>query len=261
MECQNTIKNLKVNKNKSIGEIVVVVEGESEEFKLLKHIFVDLFDYNYIPYKKSRGITDIMQSKTNKNSTVFVVNTNSSSMKSLLEPEDFKDNLYNLIMKDYQRSLKNVPIYILWDRDHKSNTKKTVLKCLDVYRNSQDNNYNMYGLLLLSYPCVESYELSHFNKQAYLMKFRSSLEVKKEVRANARKYSLANITEKSLLVAAQNMHKSFENMKIYSYEPSDFYKVNKKVFEMEESFLKTDGYYKALSLITVMLVDLGIINV
>ena len=51
MECQNTIKNLKVNKNKSIGEIVVVVEGESEEFKLLKHIFVDLFDYNYIPYK------------------------------------------------------------------------------------------------------------------------------------------------------------------------------------------------------------------
>ncbi len=39
MECQNTIKHLKINKNKAIGEIVIVVEGETEEFKLLKHIF------------------------------------------------------------------------------------------------------------------------------------------------------------------------------------------------------------------------------
>ena len=71
MECQNTIKNLKINKNKTIGEVVVVVEGESEEFKLLKHIFVDVFDYNYIPVKRKRGITDILKSKTNKNSLEF----------------------------------------------------------------------------------------------------------------------------------------------------------------------------------------------
>ena len=37
MECQNTIKKLKINKEKSIGKIVIVVEGESEEFKLLKN--------------------------------------------------------------------------------------------------------------------------------------------------------------------------------------------------------------------------------
>lgn len=48
MECQNTIKNLKINKNKSIGEVVVVVEGESDEFKLLKHIFTEVLDYDYV---------------------------------------------------------------------------------------------------------------------------------------------------------------------------------------------------------------------
>ena len=49
MECLNTTKNLKINKNKTIGEIVVVVEGESEEFRLLKYIFTNVLDYNYIP--------------------------------------------------------------------------------------------------------------------------------------------------------------------------------------------------------------------
>ena len=30
MECQSKIKNLKINKNKTVGTIVVVVEGEEE---------------------------------------------------------------------------------------------------------------------------------------------------------------------------------------------------------------------------------------
>ena len=34
MECQNTIKTLKINKNKSIGTVVIVVEGENDEFRL-----------------------------------------------------------------------------------------------------------------------------------------------------------------------------------------------------------------------------------
>lgn len=58
MECQNTIKNLKINKNKTIGEIVVVVEGESEEFKLMKYIFTNVLDYNYIPIKRNKIMRD-----------------------------------------------------------------------------------------------------------------------------------------------------------------------------------------------------------
>lgn len=259
MECQNTTKKLKINQEKSIGRVVVVVEGESEEFKLLKHIFVDLFDYNYIPYKRNRGITDVLKSKTNKNSTVFIVNTSSSSMKSIFQDDDFENKIYNLIMKDYKESLKNVPIFILWDRDKESNTKEMAIKGIDTYRNSQDNDYGMNGLFLISYPCVESYELSNFNKQAYLMKFTSSDDAKKEIKKEAKRYSLTNISENTIINAAGNMHRSFMELDIEKYDPSKFYKINKKIFEAEESIYQSKNYYSALSLITVMLVDLGII--
>ena len=46
MECQITTKNLKINKNKSIGKVIIVVEGESEEFKIMKHIFTKILNYN-----------------------------------------------------------------------------------------------------------------------------------------------------------------------------------------------------------------------
>ena len=239
MECQSTIKNLKINKNKNIGEVVIVVEGESEEFRLLKHIFVNIFDYNYKPIK--------------------IVNTSSSSMTSLFKDDHFEDELYNIIMKDYKKSIKNIPIYILWDRDNKNNNKETAKKGIETFKNSIDNDYNMNGLFLISYPCVESYEISNFNKQTYRKHFISSQAVKDEVKKNSRKYSLTNITEKSLLNAAGNMHRSFIKYDIKNYDPSNFYEINKKIFELEESTNELEGYYNALSLITIMLVDLGII--
>ena len=129
-----------IYKNKSIGEVIIVVEGESEEFKLLKHIFVDIFDYNYIPIKRNRGITDILRSKTNKNSSVIIVNTSSSSMQSIFTDKDFEDKLYEIIMTDFKKSLKNIPIYILWDRDKESNTSMMAKKGIETFRNSLDND-------------------------------------------------------------------------------------------------------------------------
>ena len=160
MECQNITKNLKINKDKSIGEIVIVVEGESEEFKLLKHIFTNVLDYNYVPLKRNKTIRDSFTSKTNKNSTVIVANTSNSNIKSILNDEEYKDKLYTLLANDYHKSLKNTPIYILWDRDRDSNDKAFVKKSLEKFSNSLDNdNYEMNGILLLSYPCIEIYEI------------------------------------------------------------------------------------------------------
>lgn len=164
MECQNTIKSLKINKNKSIGEVVIVVEGEKEEFKLLKHIFTKILDYNYVQVRRNKVMKDKFESKNNKNSTIIVANTSNSNIKTIMEDKNYKDKLYNLLKKEYNRSLKNVPIYILWDRDADSNTSDVVLKALNTFTSSLDNDYDMNGLLLLSYPCVESFELSNFIK-------------------------------------------------------------------------------------------------
>ncbi len=260
MECQNTIKTLKIDKDKTIGDVIIIVEGESEEFKLLKHIFIDIFDYNYYPIKRNKGITDIFQSKTNKNSTIIVANTSSSSMKSIFAYDNFEDKIYELLFKDYKKSLKNVPIFILWDRDRENNTYNMAKKGIETYKNSLDNEYGMNGLFLISYPCVESYELSNFNKRLYCKKFKSSTEAKLEKKSNAKKYSLTNINESSLLNAAVNMHNSMIQFNINKYDPSEFYEINKKIFEKEEKIYDENNYYNALSLITIMLVDLGIIK-
>lgn len=259
MECQNITKNLKVNKNKSIGEIVIVVEGESEEFKLLKHIFINILNYNYIPLKRNKTIKDTFVSKTNNNSTVIVANTSNSNIKSILNDNEYKDKLYNLLLKDYNKSLKNVPIYILWDRDRESNEKEFVRKVLDLFSNSIDNdNYEMNGILLLSYPCIETYEISNFDKRLWKTTFKNSKDVKKYKKELS--ISLENITEKTILLAIENMHRIFLEFGIYEYDPSNFKSINNKIFSRMEEIYKNNTYMIPLSLISIMLVDLGIIN-
>ena len=258
MECLNTTKNLKINKNKSIGEVVVVVEGESEEFKLLKHIFTNVLSYNYIPLKRNKVMSDKFISKTNPNSTIIVANTSNSNIKSIMEDSDYQDRLYNLLKFDFKRSLKNVPIYILWDRDEKSNNKDIVLKCINTFKNSMDNDEDMNGILLLSYPCVESFEISNFDKQLYRKVFSSSEDAKKSLKAN--RFFLTNIDELTLINAIGNMHRTMIKYGICQYDPSDFYKINKKMFDMEEEKFNNDKVYDALSLISIMLIDLGIIE-
>ena len=255
MECQNTINNLLINKNKTIGEVVVVVEGESEEFRLLKHIFTKVLNYNYITIKRGNNICNEFRSKNNINSTVIIVNTSSSNIKTIMEDSNYQDKLYGLLKSNYNRSLKNVPVYILWDRDNESNSKEVVLKSLTTFKNSMDNDYDMNGLLLLSYPCIESYALSNFDKQIY----KKTIKCGKDAKKMLKRYSLKKITENNLLRAVGNMHRSMLSFEINSYDPSDFYKQNKKIFDCEENYFKETRSYIALSLLSIMLIDLGII--
>ena len=257
MECLNTTKNLKINKNKSIGEIIILVEGESEEFKILKHIFTKVLDYNLIEFKRKRAMPYKFISKTNSNNTVIVANTINSNIKSIMENTDYQDKIYELLRKDYNKSLKNIPIYIIWDRDYDSNDEKIVLKILNTFRSSLDNGEDMNGLLLLSYPCIESYEISNFNKQLYKLKFRTSDEAKSKFKE--KRYSINKITEKTLLNAVGNLHRSMLNYKINKYDTSNFYNVNKNIFDIETKTYKKYNYFNAISLFSILLIDLGII--
>lgn len=258
MECQNIIKNLRINKNKRIGEIVIVVEGESKEFKLLKHIFTTILDYNCITIRRNKVMQEKFVSKNANDSTVIIANTSNSSIKSILEDKEYKEQLYKLLKSEYNKSLKNIPIYILWDRDNRSNDKNIVLENIKVFKSALDNDYDMNGLLLISYPCIESYELSNFKKRLWQCKLTSSEETKKRMKAIIP--NLHNINEKSLLLATENMHKTMFNMGVYKYEPADFETTNLKIFSNEEDSYLNNGYYIALSLISVMFIDLGIIS-
>ena len=56
MECQDTTKRLKINKNKKIGEVLILVEGTEDEFNLLEKIFTKVFDYTYKEISKNNNI-------------------------------------------------------------------------------------------------------------------------------------------------------------------------------------------------------------
>lgn len=233
------------------------MEGESEEFRLLKHIFTNVLDYNYIPLKMNKVIRDEFKSKNNSNSTVIVANTSNSNIKSIIEDTNYQDKLYNILKEDFKRSLKNVPIYILWDRDPDSNNENIVFQVLKKYSSALDNGYGMNGILLLSYPCVESYEISNFDKQLYKKKFSFSHEAKELFKF--KRYSLSNINEETIINAIGNMHRSMLNYGIEKYDPSRFSKINELIFKKENEIYNDNKLFNALSLISVMLVDLGII--
>lgn len=261
MECQNIAKNLKINKDKRIGTIVVVVEGEADEFRLLKHIFTKILDYNYISMKRNKVMQYEFKSKDSKN-TVIVANTKSSNIKTIIDDEEYKDKLYNILKNDYNRSLKNTNIYIIWDRDKASTNDDKVQEyykeAINTFYSSLDNDYEMNGLLLLSYPCHESYNLSNFRKKLYNEKFSTSEDCKKEF--NESRFQIKNINDRTLLLAVENMHNSLLNYNIREYDPSNLKQVNTKVYIKEEEFFKNNSYFNALSLISIMLIDLGIIE-
>ena len=253
-----TTKNLKFNKNKSIGEVLVIVEGESDEYTLLKHIFKEVLDFTYVPVKRNKIIKDIYQSKANKYARIIVANTSNSNISSLVTDLDFKDRLYAIMSKEYGKSLKNIPVYILWDRDFESNTNnKLITNLLNIYHSAYDNGTDMNGLLLISYPCLEVYVISNFDKKMWKLEFANSKSVKSYKKHE--RYNVSDINEKTLKLALVNMHYIFKDFQIYDYDSSNFENVNLKIFGKQEEYFKHYKSYKALSLISIMLVDLGII--
>ena len=45
MECLDTINSLKINFKRNIGTVIIIVEGEKDEFNILKRIFKDILHY------------------------------------------------------------------------------------------------------------------------------------------------------------------------------------------------------------------------
>ena len=115
----------------------------------------------------------------------------------------------------------------------------------------------MNGLLLLSYPCIESYEISNFNKQLYKLNFRTSEEAKSKFKE--KRYSINKITEKTLLNAVGNLHRSMLTYKINKYDTSNFFDVNMNIFDKETNIYKKNKYFNALFLFSILLIDLKII--
>ncbi len=260
MECLDTTKSLKINFKRNIGSVLIVVEGASYEFALLKQIFKKILHYNYI--EKSRNQQnfknyDEFVMKGNENSRVIVINAKNSNLSSIKKDENYLNEIYKKLYLEYGIDIKNINVYFLWDRDNSSNPASVTKDLLSRLGNSIENkNGEMNGLLLLSYPCIEAFTISNFDKKTMFLKEKN---LKKYVRDN--NYKISKIDRYTLLKATIMMNKGLLECGISDYDLDDFSKTSLKVFNKQELFLRSKSYYNLLSLVSIMLLDLNIITV
>ena len=250
-----TVKTLKINKEKRVGTVIIVVEGERDEYRLLKHILTEVLGYSYKKIQKNKLITDSYIGKEN-GSIFYVANTSNSNVNSIEKDESYLERISEVIREEH-RDIRYASIYYLWDRDRESNDATFIEKLLsDLFHAKGELDYSKRGLLLLSYPCLEVYGISNFDKKLWEKDFMSSEAAKESL-----KYSIKNINSNTLLRAAINMNNSLKEMNIINYNVDEFKNTNLKIFKKEEEYyLKKNKYYMALSLITIMFIDLGIIS-
>ena len=259
MECLDTTKYLKINFKRNIGNVLIIVEGSSDEFLVLKQIFQNILHYHYIEKKRTQQNFknyDEFVMKGNENSRVIVINTKNSNLSSIKKDEEYLNEIYKKLYEEYGIDIKNINVYFIWDRDSSSNPEEITKDLLGHLGNSLENkNGEMNGLLLLSYPCLETFIITNFDKKTLFLKEN---DLKKYVKKH--NYKTNSIDKYTLLNAVVMMNKALLKIGIQDYDLDDFSATSLKVFEKQELIRKRRKYYNLLSLISIMLLDLNIIT-
>lgn len=221
--------------------------------------FEMFFHYTYI--EKSRNQEnfrnyDEFVMKGNENSRIIVINAKNSNLSSIKKDDDYLNEIYKSLYFDYGIDIKNINVYFVWDRDRFSNPKEITRDLLSKLGNSLENkNGEMNGLLLLSYPCMESFILSNFDKKTLFLK---DMNLKKYLKQQ--EYRIANIDRYTLLKATAMMNHLFRKFDVFEYNLDDFSKTSLKIFDQQEKIFKEKTYYYFLSFISIIFLDLNIIT-
>ncbi len=249
---------MKLIKNKRIGKVLFVVEGSRHEFSLIKKIFEDLLGYQRI--EKRRNKATYYKSQTDSHSTVAVINTKNSNIASISET-DYLDTIYAELIEQYSFDVTNAAVYYIFDRDSKSNTDpQFILNLLHTLKNSRENeNSMMGGILILSYPSIESYEISQFIDGSYNICACLGADAKQFISQHTDKIAMNKINEHSILHACDEFQKYISDQGI-NFNIDDFSSANIHIFNKEEKYYEEKSTYFLLSVMSYVLLDLGIIR-
>lgn len=258
MGCQDMKINL--HKDKNIGKVLYIVEGAKTETFLLWKIFADILDYQ-VEVKTRSHPYQVFNKKDNPYSKIFVINAAESNIKNIKKDEEFLNNLFIELIENYDFDIDNAAIYYLFDRDVESNTDPIFIrKMLNTLTNARenDNNYRQ-GVLLLSYPSIESFTLSCFDETSFSLKMKLGSELKKYLDINH--YNQSKIDEDKLEMAVKTLFHSLCFINEGSFDIDHLKELNIKVFNLEESIYSEEEVYHCLSLLAISLIDLGVIDI
>lgn len=245
-------------KNKRTGKVLLIVEGGKHEFNLMKRIFVDILNFTQI--EKRRGNARYYIRNADKHSIIAVINTRTSNIESITDKE-YLDAIFEDLIEQYEFDINNAAIYYLFDRDPESNVNvELIVNLIRTLKNSFENDDNIRGgMLILSYPSIEAYEISNFIDQSHKLCMRLGAEVKEYINNHAKKVSINKIDEESIIHASLELKKYMDEMGI-EIDLDDFSGVNEAVFYKQEQHLKEDNTFRLLSMLSCVLMDLGILR-
>ncbi|HOV27722.1 MAG TPA: hypothetical protein PK566_15360 [Pseudobacteroides sp.] len=250
---------MRINKDKSVGRVLFIVEGARTEFTLLRRIFCDVLSYEYI--EKRRNNARFFKNRNISTSKIAVINTENSNISDICDENCYLDNVFETLISEYDFPVDKAAIYYIFDRDPKSNVNtKLIRKLISQLKNAYENEGGLRGgLLLLSYPCIESYVVSNFIDDTHLIEFAIGEEVKAFVAQKNTEIQYNKITEDTVKKAASEMMK-YLDMEQIILEIDNMGHTNSKIFERQELKYSKSKTYKLVSLLSVALIDLGIIE-
>lgn len=262
MEYQLLNNQINFNKEKNIGTVLYIVEGERREINLLGHIFKEVLDYKEVIGIDRNGRERIKYiSKKNVYSKIFIINSEKSNIKSITNKEFIDEQIKVLKNYDEEISYEDNPIYYIFDCD-RINDKENIKKLISMYGNarepSKENEYDSIGgMMLLSYPSIESFIISNFEKDMYKFdkRFDFNIQSLKEY-IGVNQYDNQKMSIQTLLNAFNELVKSLNKIEINQINLDDIRDFNANVFEYEQTY---NNKYM-LSLLLISFIDLGIIE-
>lgn len=278
---------LTITKPSNLGKVLIITEGQTDEFECFKHIFTNLLGYPIITHRRrcAKCLDAFAEFRPNQpkspyahNPTDIIIATSKSqSARTILKDQAYRDELYKTIYDKFGVDVTNYRTYFVWDRDPESNPQDIFKTIVDTFYDPLDNTPDNFtsGLLIPSYRQIEAYLLSNFHDVKFAKKNLKNF-VYHDLKLS---HAYKKITNQSILKAAAQMldrlellglnPEALQNLQTKntkSCNPQKPYKtLNRDLFSQEEAiYQKTgeQGYaeYLLLSLISLILLDLGIIT-
>lgn len=250
---------MKINKNKRIGEIVIIVEGSVTEFNYIEEIFHSYLGYHVISHSRKDESVKILKGH-DEYSKVFIINAPTNDIVSIKNNIDFENYIYKELNKLPILTIANNQTYIVFDRDPKNNKYGVVKKLISKYKDSLTNDETINGLLLLSYPALESFLISLKEKNSFNLKMKFGKDLKEYIKLKG--YSIENLDDDKITNAYNNLLNFLVKKEIIN-EDSEIYNFNKiglSILELEQELYKLENVFYCVSQIIEILIDLQIIE-
>lgn len=152
-------------------------------------------------------------------------------------------------------------IFYLFDRDSKSNNDDITRQYIQELRNPLENDDEKGGLLLLSYPSIESFVVSNFQEESYRIEKELGADVKTYLglEDNVRIMQYNHFTKETIEFACIQFQ-NYVQGNGFKLDIDSINLLSSNIFESEEAYYNTYHKYHLISMLTIAFLELGILE-